>query len=522
MLGLTIKLLIDHGFSNKVNLNNAVANFIFFSVLFGLATAMRIFSTNFLSEKLTASVKEDAYEKILNFPVEKFDNDGQSQWINFISNDIGSAISNVSGNISVILRNMAMFVGSVILLIIGSWKLSLVVLLIMPIILTIITFFGYKLRNKILSMKGIKNVLFLHFNETISFIKTVKLFSGKKLESEKLITFDKKIIDFAKSLYTLRGFFVGLMITLMLFSIAAVLYFGGKNVVAELMTIGALSSFIFHSITSAISVGGIIESISDIGKNYSIFVKLQEIMDYKISDHIVDPNENSMNSFNKIIFKNLSFRYPRNNDHAFKNVNFEINRNEKISIVGKSGSGKTSIINILLRFYDNYDGEIIFCCENDKKIEAREFLNMDKYLENFAVVTQEIHLFSDTIYNNLTYGTKNPDINEIDFLLKALNLHDYLYSLPEKLDTKIGDQSAQLSTGQKQRILIIRALLRKAKILILDESTSALDEDNEEDFYDLLFSEKCNNLTIIFITHKLNFLNKMDRVVSLDQNSPNL
>ena len=250
MLGLTIKSFIDNGFLNKTTLNQSVLKFIFFSITLGLSTAIRIFSINLFSERLCATAKEDIYKKILHFPIQKFDKDGTSQWINFISNDIDIAINAISTNSSIILRNIAMFFSATTLLIIGSWRLSLIILFILPIVLTIISFFGYRLRNKITSMKGIKNRLFLHFNETISYIKTIKIFSGFSIESTKLFSFNRDILSFAKTLFAFRGFFIGLMMILMLISIATVLYFGGQNVILGVMTIGALSSFIFNSIKS--------------------------------------------------------------------------------------------------------------------------------------------------------------------------------------------------------------------------------------------------------------------------------
>ena len=511
MLGLTIKSFIDNGFVNQATLNQSVCKFIFFSITLGLSTAIRIFSINLFSERLCATAKEDIYKKILHFPIQKFDKDGTSQWINFISNDIDTAINAMSTNSSIILRNIAMFFSATALLIIGSWRLSLIILLILPVVLAIISFFGYKLRNKITSMKVIKNRLFLHFNETISYIKTIKIFSGFSIESTKLFHFNQDILFFAKTLFAFRGFFIGLMMVLMLTSIATVLYFGGQNVILGVMTIGALSSFIFNSIICATSVGGIIESFAEIGKNYPTFMKLNDISNYKSEDIKYSINESQ--KLKKIEIKNLSFKYENNDDYAFQNINFDIQMGEKIAIVGKSGSGKTSFTNILLKFYENYEGEVSFHWKDGNSIEMKEFSSNDEYLPRFSAVTQETNLFSDTIYNNITYGAKDANQEEIEFILKTLNLYDYLNSLPNKLETKIGDQSIQLSIGQKQRILIARALLKRAQILILDEPTSALDEENEKALYSLLLNERYRNMTMIVITHKINFLSKMSKVI---------
>ena len=511
MLGLTIKNFIDYGFSDDKNLHITVLKFVIFSFLLGFGTFFRIFSINLFSEKLCSSIKEVIYRKSLNFPMKKYDLDGHSQWINFLSNDIDTGVTAINTNLSLILRNITMFLGAAVLLVMNSWKLSIIVLCVVPIILLIISFFGYKLRHKIVEMKGLKNSLFLHFNETISFIKTVKTFNQEDYEVNRLRAIYKKIIDFAMSLFLLRGFFLGLMIVLMLMSIATVIYFGGGYVVSGIMTIGALSAFIFHSIICASSVGGIIESVSDIAKNRPIFAKLEDILG---ENYNIDNGE-ELKIKNNISLKieNLKFFY-LNNDHypVLNDINLEIKSHSKIAIIGPSGSGKSTIVNLLLRFYDNYDGNIILF-NADVSQEIRK-INLIEYRDLFGVVHQEVNLFSDTLYNNLIYGCNcEVDESEIWNLLEKMNLSDFVNGLQNKLQTRFGDQSIQISGGQKQRIGIVRALLKKPKILILDEATSALDNNNEQEIYNILFSDSFKDLTVIIVTHRLFNIQKMDEIV---------
>jgi ATP-binding cassette subfamily B protein len=511
MLGLTIKNFVDYGFIDRNSLHNTVLKFVIFSLLLGLGTFFRIFSINLFSEKLCASVKEIVYKKSLNFPIKKYDLDGQSQWINFLSNDIDTGVTAINTNLSLILRNITMFFGAAVLLVMNSWQLSIIVLCVVPIILVIISFFGYKLRHKIVEMKGLKNSLFLHLNETISFIKTVKTFNQENYEVNRLRTIYKKIIDFAMSLFLLRGFFLGLMIVLMLMSIATVIYFGGSYVVSGAMTIGALSAFIFHSIICASSVGGIIESFSEIFKNRPIFGKLQDILDE--NDKIDDGEELKVTNNIGLKIENLKFFYI-NNDHCpvLNNINLEIKFRSKIAIIGSSGSGKSTIINLLLRFYDNYEGNILLFNDNAKQ-EIRN-IKLSEYRNLFGLVQQEVNLFSDTLYNNLIYGcNREVDEGEIWNLLEKMNLSDFVNGLENKLQTRFGDQSIQISGGQKQRIGIVRALLKKPKILILDEATSALDNNNEQEIYKILFSDNFQDLTVIIVTHRLFNIQKMDEII---------
>jgi ATP-binding cassette subfamily B protein len=466
MLGLTIKHLIDNGFSIATNLKTISLRFLIFSGLLSFGTFLRIFSVNLFSEKLCASIKSIMYEKILDFPITKYDIDGQSQWINFISSDIDIGITSINTNLSLILRNLTMFLGAMILLIINSWKLSLVVLGIVPIIMVIISIFGYRLRNAISEMKKRKNDLFLHFNETILFIKTVKAFGKENYEVSKLDLIYQKILSFSTPLFLLRGFFLGLMIFLMLSSIAAVMYFGGELVISQKMTIGSLSSFIFQSVIAASSIGGIIEAFSDITKNRPIFEKINEILSIKTGDrkekisHITSENID-------ISIQNLFFSYPNNpKKHVLQNFNLKIQSGEKIAIIGQSGSGKSTIINLIMRFYEDYQGQIILRNSNSET-EIRD-LNLKEYRNLFGIVQQDVYLFSGTILENLTYGCENFDKNLLNQLLKKLDLFDFIMSLTNQLNTNIGDKSIQISGGQKQRIAIIRALLKQPKILIFN------------------------------------------------------
>jgi ATP-binding cassette subfamily B protein len=515
MLGLTIKNFVDYGFLDSANLKGTILKFVFFSILLGLGTFCRIFSINLFSEKLCASVKEVVYRKLLNFPITKYDIDGQSQWINFISNDIDTGVTAINTNISLILRNITMFIGSAALLIMNSWKLSIIVLCVVPVILSIISFFGYKLRHRIAEMKSLKNNLFLHFNETISFIKMVKIFNQEDHEVDRLRAIYKKVLEFAMSLFLLRGFFLGLMIVLMLMSIATVIYFGGGYVISGVMTVGALSAFIFNSIICASTVGSAIEAISDITKNRPIFQKLQDILSENYD--IKSGEKLEISEKINIRIEDLKFFYP-NNSHSpvLNNINLEIKNGTKVAIIGSSGSGKSTLINLFLRFYENYEGKISLY--NDSKIQEVRDINLFEYRDLFVVVQQDVHIFSDTVYNNLVYGCKN-DVSEDEIwqLLEKMNLKNFFNGMKNKLQTKIGDKSIQISGGQKQRIGIVRALLKKPKILILDEATSALDNANEQEIYNILFSENFKDLTVIVVTHRLFNIQKMDEIIMMSE-----
>ena len=511
-LGLTIKQLIDEGFSLGANLANSTIKFLFFSLLLSCATFLRIFSVNLFSERLCAAIKNIVYKKILSFPIEKYDSDGQSRWINFVTNDVDTGITSININLSLILRNCAMFIGSILLLALNSWKLSLVVLAVVPMIMLIISILGYKLRKKITEMKNKKDELFLHFNETILFIKTVKAFGAENRESLRLSNIYKKILSSALPLFLLRGIFISSMIFLMLISISAVIYIGGRLVLVNEMTIGSLSSFIFQSIIAASSIGGIIESISEITKNRPIFLRIEEILNFQ--EKLIKKENLLVKEKINLLFKDIEFSYQNNSEKlVISNFTLNILSGEKIAIVGQSGSGKSTIVNLILRFYENYKGEILI---SDGAITQEiRTIDLNEYRNLLGVIQQDVYLFSGTILQNLTYGCENFDDNILQSLLDKLDMRNFIDSLPGKLNTKIGDKSIQISGGQKQRIGIIRALLRNPKILICDESSSALDNENELRFYNLLFEPQYSKMSVILITHRLSHLDRMNKVIEI-------
>jgi ABC-type multidrug transport system fused ATPase/permease subunit len=191
-------------------------------------------------------------------------------------------------------------------------------------------------------------------------------------------------------------------------------------------------------------------------------------------------------------------------------VDLELKTSEFCAVMGPSGSGKSTILNLILGFFATSSGKIFLNNVDLEKIQK------ESYYKKLSMLSQEVEIFSSSLYENLTYGIESPDEILLEQLIEKFNLKDLVESLPEKIHNKIGDQNGtKLSMGQKQRIGLIRAMMKKPEILILDESTASLDNQNESEIYDLLLSSNYKDLTIIFVTHKLSYLNLMNKTIKL-------
>ncbi len=521
-LGIFIKNFIDKAFilSNSGsynsdiiynNLNKYTLYFIGTILVLGFASSIRVFVVNYLNDFIISKIKEKIFEKILDLDIKTFDSYGKNFFKTLLGFDIEEVITSINLKLSLIARNIGLFFGSIILLLSNNFRLSAIIIIAIIFVLFFISIMGIKLRKSIKNLKLMKNDIFLYLDESISFIKLIKISNFSKNQVGYLEKNNEKIIKNAFILYIFRGFFIGFIIISLLLTIVLTIYLGSIMIINNSLTPGLLSSFIFYALLASTSLGGIIESFFEISKYKLNLEKIYNVLSINLKiDSIASMR---ISHFEKIEFKSVSFSYDLYSK-VINDISFEINRGEKIAIIGPSGSGKTTILNLILGFFVIESGSIIL---NDKY--HINDLNKESYYDLIAFLSQEVEIFSSTIYDNMTYGAKNVDQELLNNLIDRFNLREFIENQKDKIHTRIGDMNGlKLSGGQKQRIGIIRALLKKPHILVLDESTASLDSENESEIYNLLLSDQNKDLTIIFVTHRLSFLDSMNKVIRINNN----
>jgi ABC-type multidrug transport system fused ATPase/permease subunit len=522
-LGILIKNFIDNAFvlKNGENFYNSeklffylskyIIYFICLAFVLAFASCLRVFAINYINDFLVFKIKEKIFNKMLNLNIKDFDRFGKNFFKTLLGFDIEEVITSINLKLSLIARNIGLFGGSIFLLFFSNVRLSFIIIISILFVLFFISIMGLRLKKSIKNLKELKNQIFLYLDESISFIKIIKISNQTQKQLENLENSHKKILKNAFFVYIFRGFFVGFIIFCLFLTIILTIYLGSLMILNGSITQGVLSSFIFYALVASTSLGGIIESFFEISKYRLNFEKIQNII--KLDSDSKDFNlqkKNEIFRFQNLEFQRVFFRYENNANLILKNLNFKISKGEKVSIIGPSGSGKSTILNLIFGFFEPTSGEIFLNDINLKNID------LNSYYKKLSILSQEVEIFSISLYENLIYGADHPDEKLLLNLIERFNLKDFIESLNQKIHNKLGDESGiKLSGGQKQRVGLIRALLRKPEILILDESTASLDAQNEADIYNFLLSDSCKELTIIFVTHKLSYLNQMNKIIKL-------
>lgn len=439
-------------------------------------------------------IRNDLFSKILNFPIQVFDNTETGELLSRMNNDIED-ISNVFANYSISLLDslfVVIFIGAAMISL--NIYLFLIIIATFPITLGIFKWSGKKVKKEI--------SLYKQFNDQCYGIET-QCFSGireivslgirGKMEKRLGTILDKATNQAIKSQYiTIKGNMLAQAVNyldmIIFIFIAIFLISLGKIDIEGFITFLSYSILFSNSLSSLTKINAVIQKL---------IVSLKRIYDLNNNLNFntnIFGNKDIQKEEKKVELKNVSFGY--NDKNVIRKLNISFNGFGKYVIVGESGSGKSTIFNLLLRFYDNYDGEILI---NEVNIRAMSEISLRN---NISVVMQEPYLFNLSIKDNLLLGNSCSDMNEIERVCSICNIHKFIMGLPNKYDTVVCEGGVGLSVGQKQRIAIARALLRKTSILLLDEITSALDNDTEESINELINYISKDHIVII-ITHRL-------------------
>jgi ABC-type multidrug transport system fused ATPase/permease subunit len=497
------------------NKDNAQANFIAGGLLV-ILFLQSIFSFFRLSlfvnftENTLANLRLALYSNLVKLPMTFFSQKRVGELNSRISSDITQIQDTLTSTIAEFLRQSILIFGGIALLANESFKLTLLMLSVVPLVAVAAVIFGRFIRKyskKVQDQVAESQVI---VEETMQGISIVKAFANEWYEIARYNGKIKEIVKIAIKGGKYRGYFASFIIFCLFGAIVAVVWFGVRLSISGEMSVGQLISFVLYSTFVGASFGGIAELYAQIqkavGATERVFELLEEIPE-KIKNTISNSNEKIKGdvSFNKV-----AFYYPsRKEIQVLKEVSFNANFGQKIAIVGPSGAGKSTIASLLLRFYDINGGEI--------SIDGKNIYDYD--LEtlrgNMSIVPQDVILFGGTIRENIAYGKPNATEDEIIKAAKQANAYQFIKGFPEKFETIVGERGIKLSGGQRQRIAIARALLKNPSILILDEATSSLDSESEklvQEALEILMEGR----TSIIIAHRLSTIRSADQIIVLD------
>ncbi|SOC16911.1 ATP-binding cassette subfamily B protein [Rhodobacter sp. JA431] len=482
------------------------------AALLALGTAVRYWLVSRFGERVVADIRKAVFDRVIGLSPAFYEKILTGEIISRITTDPTLIQSLIGSSVSVALRNLLILIGGLIMLMLTSAKLTGLVLLIVPLVVVPIIIMGRRLRKLsrenqdwIASSSG-------SASEALLSVQTVQAFTHEPRTRAAFSDVTEKAFGVASARITMRAVMTALVIFLVFAGIVGVLWIGARDVRAGAMTVGELVQFVIYAVMVSAAVGALSEIWGELLRAAGATERLVELLNSE--DSVQDPAEPkalTLPAKGAITFDNVTFHYPsRPEMSALNTVNLSIEPGETVALVGPSGAGKTTIIQMILRFYDPETGRILIDGQDLRSLKRADFRRA------IALVPQDPVIFATTARENIRFGRPDATDAEVEEAARAAHAHDFLSALPQGFDTYVGERGVMLSGGQKQRIAIARAILRDAPILLLDEATSALDAASER-AVQAAFDEMRADRTTLIVAHRLATVKKADRIVVFDQ-----
>jgi ABC-type multidrug transport system fused ATPase/permease subunit len=485
----------------------------FFAVLIvqAILSFFRIYTFAQVSEKAMRDVRQTLYAKIITLPIFHFEKRRVGELMSRITSDITQLQDVLSITLAEFFRQVFTLVGGVALITYISWKLTLFMLATFPVLVISAIVFGKfirKISKKAQDELANTNII---VEETLTSIQAVKAFTNEKYEVDRYTTSLNKVLGEALKAATLRGGFVSFVIFALFGGIVGVVWYGAALVAQGDLILADLLTFIFYTAFIGGSVGGLGDIYAQLQKTIGASDRILEILGDPSEIDLTRDTTTSAVAFGQIKVQDLEFSYPsRPSVQIIKGINFTIEPGQKVAIVGTSGTGKSTLAQLLMRFYEPSSGSISLGDRSISDIDITEWRKM------VALVPQEVLLFGGTIRENIAYGKPGATQEEIESAAELAYAKEFVESFPEKWDTMVGERGVKLSGGQRQRIAIARAILKNPKFLLLDEATSALDSESEK-WVQSALEELMKNRTSLIIAHRLSTIRSADLIIVMEE-----
>jgi ATP-binding cassette subfamily B protein len=512
-LGQGLKYVVDAGFGSGEQrmLNFALAGALLVAVILSVATYLRFNLMMSTGERVITDIRRAVYGHLLDLEPAFFETQRTGEVISRLTNDVTLLQAVIGFGFSMFLRNALMLVGAIALMVWTSPKLSALIVLGIPVTLAPILLLGRKVRK--LSRENQDRVADVssYVDESIHEIRTVQAWGHEDADRALFGRFAEAAYESGVSRIRQKAFLIAAVMLIAFSAVVVILWIGGRDVLAGTLSAGALSAFVFYATLSAGSAAAISEVWGELQRAAGATERLMELLHTRAA--IVAPASPvalPAPPRGEVGFERVTFRYPsRPEVAALADVNLVVAPGERVALVGPSGAGKTTVFQLLLRFYDPESGTV-----RVDGVDAR-LADPHAVRGRFALVPQEPVVFAASVAENIRYARPDATDAEVREALRSAYALDFIERLPQGMDTYLGERGVRLSGGQRQRLAIARALLADRAVLLLDEATSSLDAESER-YVQLALERLMRNRTTLIIAHRLATVQSADRIVVMD------
>lgn len=491
-------------------MDQAVSALMVVFVIVAIAGFARAYFFTLAGERVVARLRRDLFGAIIRQEIGFFDSQRTGELVNRLASDTGVLQNSVTVNVSMALRFTLQAIGCIVVLFYMSWRLSLVMVAIVPIVAIGAAVFARTVRTLSKKTQDALAAAASVAEESLGNVRTVRAFARESSEVERYGKSIDESFNLGRKLAIAYGFFQGAIGFAASTAIAAVLWYGGTLVIAGQMGVGDLTSYMLYTLFLSFALGGLSGLYSDFNRAIGASERVFELLD-RVPAIPGQVGSKLPEVVGTMRLEGLSFAYPtRPEVQVLKGVDLELRPGKVLALVGPSGSGKSTVASLLLRFYDPAEGVV--------RLDGHDIRELDTHWlrEQIGIVSQEPVLFAASIGENIRYGRPNATDAEVESAARAANAHTFISGFPEGYSTIVGERGVRLSGGQKQRVAIARAILKDPRVLVLDEATSALDSESEHLVQEAL-ERLMRGRTTLVIAHRLSTVRDADQVVVLDR-----
>lgn len=479
-------------------------------VVKGVAYYGQAYLMGFIGQRVIFDLRNALYRRLAAQSLSFFVHRKTGELLARLSYDVTLVQAAVSTAVTALMRDAISIVFLLAVVFIQDWMLALITMLVFPLVVYPIARFGKKMRHATLDGQAAMGDMTSLLEETVGGFRVVKAFGMEEYETGRFRKLTGDFLHHQLRIMRVHALSFPIMELLAGFGIAGVLLYGGLRVAAGETTAGTLVSFLAAAIMLYEPVKRLSRANNDIQQGLAAAARVFEVLDEPIAVQDAEQAVDMPPFSTSIHFENVQLVYPGSDKAILSDVNFSVQSGEVVALVGRSGAGKTSLVNLVPRFMDTTAGRVLIDGLDVRDVSQQSLRNQ------MALVTQEIILFNDTVMNNIAYGLEGVNTDRVREISEAANADEFIAKLPQGYDTLVGERGVILSGGQRQRLSLARALLKDAPILILDEATSALDTESER-LVQQAIDKLMEGRTVLVIAHRLSTVRHADRIVVLDE-----